>query len=131
MQLYSAQKHDHDVSPTTEFSVTGNVKRNYVRIQDLKAFREEALGNTVVKSRHGDEKEVVKDLKGIQLKAILDSANIFMEKITKNLGSWLLLLTASDGYVNTYSWNELFNTTVRGSRIYYHRNGRQADKRYG
>lgn len=114
LQAY-AQK--HDVPATTEFRITGSVKKELTfHIDDFSAYQIDSLGNVVIRNKKGEEKALVKNLKGILLKTILDSARITADK-HKDYSELVVVLTASDGYKNVYSWNEVFNTEV-GNHVY-------------
>ena len=107
----------HDVPVTSSFEITGTVKREMkFSISDLVHFRQDSLGDIVIKNKRGEDKAVVKQLKGVLLKTFLDSAAITMDK-PKEYSELVIILIASDGYRNVYSWNELFNTDI-GSHVY-------------
>ena len=107
----------HDVPVTSEFEVSGAVK-NKVKfsIKDLSAFKQDSVGDVVLRNHRGDQKSVAKQMKGILLKTILDSANIVADK-PKEYSEFVIKLIASDGYTNVYSWNELYNTDI-GNHVY-------------
>ena len=105
-------QHDHEITPTAEFRVTGAVKRELkFRIADVAGYKQEALGDVVIRNKRGEQKDIAKQLKGVLLKTVLDSAEILADK-PKDYSELIIILTASDGYKNVYSWNELFNTEV-------------------
>lgn len=107
----------HDVPPTAQFEITGLVKKNVkFNTNDLAAFRADSVGDVVIKNKRGEQKSVARHMKGILLKAIIDSAGIKVDK-PKEYGELAIIITASDGYINVYSWNELFNTEV-GNKVY-------------
>jgi len=107
----------HDVPVTNEFRITGLVKKEITfRISDIGHYRQDSLGDLIIRNRKGDEKSRAKNLKGILLKTLLDAAGIVAEK-PKDYASIVIKLTASDGFVNVFSWNELFNTEI-GDHVY-------------
>ena len=107
----------NEVPPTTDFEVTGAVKKSLkISISDLAAFKQDTLGDVIIRNNRGEQKGVAKQLKGIMLKTILDSAAITADK-PKEYSEYVIKLIASDGYVNVYSWNELYNTDI-GARVY-------------
>jgi hypothetical protein len=107
----------HDVPPTTEFKISGAVKKTMtVTSSALQHMPQDAIGDVMITNHRGDPKTTLKQLKGILLKTLLDSAGIISQK-PKDLSELMIRLTASDGYKNVYSWNELFNTEV-GNHVY-------------
>ena len=107
----------HDVPVTSSFEMTGAVKKEMkFSISDIVHFRQDSLGDVVIKNKRGEDKAVVKQLKGVLLKTFLDSAAITMDK-PKEYSELVIILIASDGYRNVYSWNELFNTDI-GNHVY-------------
>lgn len=107
----------HDVPPTSSFEISGLVKKKLkINIADLKRMKQYDLGDVVIRNHKGDPKHTAKQLKGILLRTLLDSAEITADK-PKEYSEYAILLTASDGYKNVYSWNEIYNTEV-GNRVY-------------
>jgi hypothetical protein len=122
----------HDVPPTSEFTVTGLVSRPlHFRLADLNRFHQDALGDLPIKNRRGEVKSTSRNLSGILLKSVLDSAGIVADK-PKEYNDLIIVLTASDGYRNVFSWNELFNTEI-GNHVYIitSMDGDSADKVQG
>jgi hypothetical protein len=115
--LASANAQENVVPPTSEFTVKGIVKNELTfRISDVGKYKQEELHDVLIRNQKGEQKRVVKSVKGILLKTILESADIQAEK-PKDYSEIYIVLTASDGYKNVYSWNELFRTDV-GKHIY-------------
>ena len=111
-----AQRHNN-VPPTEEFRITGEIKKEMTfSIADLLKRSPENIGDVVVRNHRGDAKDTVRGLKGILLRTLLDSVALNVEK-PKDYSEYYVSLTASDGYRNVYSWNELFNTEV-GIHVY-------------
>ena len=108
----------HNVVPATnEFVIKGEVKNELkITIKDLLRYKQEALGDVVITNKQGEVKSVGKGMKGVLLKTILDSANIYTEK-HKEYSELCIILIASDDYRNVYSWNEIYNTEV-GQHIF-------------
>lgn len=107
----------HSVPATAEFKVAGAVKKEMrFQISDLNGFRQDTLGDVVIRNHKGEQKAVAKQLTGILLKTVLDSAGILVDK-PKEYSELVITLIASDGYRNVYSWNELFNTEI-GDHVY-------------
>jgi hypothetical protein len=115
LQLYA--QHDHEIPPTGRFTVSGIVKHEIkFRTDNLSGYTQDSLGDVIMRNKKGEQKGIAKHLKGILLKTILDSAAIIVGK-PKEYGELVITLTASDGYQNVYSWNELFNTEI-GNHVY-------------
>ena len=91
-----------EVVATLSFKVTGLVSRETeIRINDLLHYKQDTLAGIDAKSK----------IKGVLLKTILDAVGITNVK-HKEYGQVIIILTASDGYINTYTWNELYKTDV-------------------
>jgi hypothetical protein len=115
--LVSANAQKNEVPPTSEFTVKGLVKHELTfRITDLGQFKQEELHDVMIRNQKGEQKRVAKSVKGILLKTVLEKADIHAEKPKEFSGIYIVLI-ASDGYKNVYSWNELFSTEV-GKHIY-------------
>lgn len=117
LSLASANAQKNAVLPTSEFTVKGFVKNEFVfKIKDLDQYKQEELHDVVIRNQKGEQKEVAKSVKGILLKTALEKAEIHADKPKEYSGIYIVL-TGSDGYKNVYSWNELFSTDV-GKHIY-------------
>ena len=117
LSLASANAQKNEVPPTAEFTITGIVKHELTfKIGDIDQYKQDDLGDVVVRNQKGEQKRIAKGVKGILLKSILEKADIYAEK-PKEYSSIYIVLTASDGYKNVYSWNELFKTDI-GEHIY-------------
>lgn len=115
--LASASAQKNEVQPTSEFTVKGFVKNEFTfRIKDIDQYKQEELRDALVRNQKGEQKRVAKSVKGILLTTVLEKADIHAEKPKEYSGIYIVL-TASDGYKNVYSWNELFRTEV-GKHIY-------------
>jgi len=91
-----------EVVATLSFKVTGLVSRETeIKINDLLHYKQDTLAGIDAKSK----------IKGVLLKTILDAVGITNVK-HKEYGQVIIILTASDGYINTYTWNELYKTDV-------------------
>ena len=105
------------VDPTEEFAIKGAVKHElHLSIKDLLQFRQDTLLNVVFRDKGGKAKGTGRDMKGVLLRTVLDSAHV-EAKDHKVLNELCIVLSASDGYKNVYSWNELFNTSI-GDSVY-------------
>src|SRR5271156_666738 len=117
LTLASANAQENFVPPTSEFTVTGIVTNELTfGIKDLDQYKQEDLGDMVIRNQKGEQKRIAKSVKGILFKTVLEKAGIHADK-PKEYSEIYIVLTASDGYKNVYSWNELFRTEV-GEHIY-------------
>lgn len=115
--VFSVRAQHPDVPVTNEFHISGAVKKELTfSIQDILRFKQDSLGDVVIKNKRGEDKSVAKNIKGVLLKTLLDSAGIVADK-PKEYSELYIILIASDGYKNVYSWNELFNNEV-GNHVY-------------
>lgn len=113
----SATAQEHPVAPTDAFLVSGSVKKSLkITLSDLAHMPQADLGDVPLKNKKGEDKGVLHTLKGVLLKDVLQNAEVVAAK-HKNYSELCVVLTASDGYSNVYSWNELFNTAV-GDKVY-------------
>lgn len=114
LQLFAAA---HDVAPTKEFKVTGNIKAPQVfTMQHILAMKQVTLNDVNIKNHKGDDKGMIKGVKGVLLKDILKDIVYVYDK-PKELSEFYFVFTASDGYKNVYSWNEIYNTAI-GAQLY-------------
>jgi len=112
-----AHAQEHPVPSTDAFVVSGSVKKSLkISASDLAQMQQADLGDIPLKNKKGEDKGTLHGLKGVLLKDLLQGAGIVAAK-HKNYSELCVVLTASDGYSNVYSWNELFNTAV-GDKVY-------------
>lgn len=105
------------IDVTKQFKVTGVVTQPVTfDIATIKKYPETALGDVVLKNHKGEDKNTAKNVKGVLLKMLLDSVHVKVEK-PRYFSELIVVLVASDGYKNVYSWNELVNTEV-GNHVY-------------
>ncbi|MBX2905450.1 MAG: hypothetical protein KF744_05390 [Taibaiella sp.] len=117
LSSFATSAQEHPVSPTDVIVVTGSVKKSLtVNISDLMHMKQTDLGDVPLKNKKGEDKGVLHDLKGVLLRDVISNTEIVAAK-HKNYSELCIVLTASDGYTNVYSWNELFNTAV-GDKVY-------------
>ena len=106
-----------EVENTARFTIEGHVRNSMsVDIAGIMKYPAVAIGDMLVKNQRGEDKETVREMKGVLLRTFIDSAGINVEK-HKDLNRVYIVLTASDGYKNLYSWNELFNSET-GNHVY-------------
>lgn len=100
-----------DIPPTDRFSISGAVKQPMEwTATALAGMPQDTLS---IADSHDGSRHM---MRGVLLKTLLDSAHVHTTD-HKAYSQLCIVLTASDGYKNIYSWNELFNTPV-GDRIY-------------
>jgi len=110
-----AQRH---IEPTTQFTISGLVNHPVtVTLADIKALPQTPIGDIAIKNQKGEDKRTVKGAKGVLLKQFLEKAEVNAGDKPKELNAVYFVLTASDGYTNVYSWNELFNNDL-GNHVY-------------
>ena len=108
----------HKVERTNQFSIEGLVdKPAVVDFAAILKYPQVRLGEVTVRNHRGEEKMTAKGVKGVLLKQVIDSSVRIAIRKPKELSELYIVLTASDGYKNVYSWNELFNTVV-GDHVY-------------
>ncbi|MBS1772113.1 MAG: molybdopterin-binding protein [Bacteroidetes bacterium] len=106
-----------DIPATDKFTICGDIPKEITyTIGDILKYSQVTLNDMVIKNHKGEDKGTAKNLKGVLLKPLLDSAHITFEK-PKELSEYYFVFIASDGYKNVYSWNEIFNTSI-GDGIY-------------
>ncbi len=108
--LSDAQK--NLVSPSTAISIGGDILNpTQFSIDDLKQMPSESIPDAFIYNHDGIPKDTLKNLKGIPLKTILDNIE-FKYESPKELGSFIFIMVASDGYAVSCSWNEIYNTEI-------------------
>ena len=85
-------------------------------LNELLKLDQENLGDLLITNHKGEPKSVLKNLKGVSLKALLNNTAIHATW-SKDFAQAVIILTASDGYSNSYSWNDLFNSDI-GDHVY-------------
>ncbi len=105
------------VMPTSSFEVKGLVQHQLsFSLANLSALPQDSVGDVVVTNKKGEWKETMHGVRGVKLKTVLDSAGIEQTN-HKDYGALAIVLKASDGYTNVYSWNELYNNKA-GDKVY-------------
>ncbi|MBS1584137.1 MAG: molybdopterin-binding protein [Bacteroidetes bacterium] len=106
------------VLATSEFRITGDIaKERTVIIADIMKYPQVELGDISIKNHRGEEKVKARHVKGVLLMQLLDSAGGIQAEKPKELSEYYFVFTASDGYKNVYSWNEIYNSPV-GKQLY-------------
>lgn len=113
----AATAQEHPVPVTDSFRISGAVAaERTVTLSQVLKMPQHQLGDIMLRNKKGEAKGTLHGLAGVPLKAVLEAAQIQAPK-HKNLSELCVILTASDGYSNVYSWNELYNTAV-GDSVY-------------
>jgi DMSO/TMAO reductase YedYZ molybdopterin-dependent catalytic subunit len=103
-------------------SVSGEVKKPLqLSVADVKALPSRTVKDVAIISKHGTT--MIKSLKGVLLKDILDKAEIAAKQPgdTKRM---FIVATATDNYKAVFSWNELFNSPLsEGILVAYEKDG--------
>lgn len=133
--LHSAPSRGHENSQPEKFmshalKITGEVKnKGELTVGDLKKMPAQTLTDIPIISKHGTT--IIKSLKGVLLKDILDKAEI----VSKNPGEtkrMYVVASATDGYKAIFSWNELFNSPLSaGILVGYEKNQIKLDDSEG
>ncbi|WP_164110364.1 MULTISPECIES: molybdopterin-dependent oxidoreductase [Sphingobacterium] len=96
--------------------VTGEVENKLVlTVDDLKKMNQNNLNNVDIICENGAKTSVRKSYKGVLLKDILSKAKIIQHHHRDR--NFYIVARASDDYMATFSWAELFNN-VNGEKTY-------------
>jgi hypothetical protein len=102
--------HMHDVKPTEQFTVEGDIRKTLVfNLSDAGSFKTFAHDSVVIYNHLHQRKSVIKNIRGILLKDVLDRAEINVTS-PKLLSEYYIICIASDDYKVVFSWNEIFNS---------------------
>lgn len=115
---------------TRSLMVSGEVKNPLeLSVKDLKKMKSQALKDIPIISKHGTK--VIKSLKGVLLRDVLDKAEILSKK-SGDTKIMYIVASASDGYRAVFSWNEVFNSAMsEGILIAYEKNHAELDDHEG
>jgi hypothetical protein len=95
---------------TVQFAVTGSVeKESTLSITDIASQPHTELGDLPIVNHSGEQVSTAKKAKGVLLKDVLKNV-VITSPSGRELSSFYILCTASDGYAVTFSWNEVFNS---------------------
>ena len=98
------------VSPSNSVSIQGKVKKELIfTLKEAGGFHTVAVDSLVIYNHLHVRKRGIRNIKGILLKELLDSAGIDAPN-PKLLSEVYVTCVASDGYKIVFSWNEIFNT---------------------
>lgn len=114
LTLLKAQK---NIIPTDAFTIEGDVKKEMrIHLNDLGGFEIKSIGDLLITNHLGESKGMAKQLKGILMRDLLSKIE-FNAGNPRELSEFCQVFTASDGYRNVYSWNEIFNSP-NGDHLY-------------
>ncbi len=106
-----------NVSPTDSFTVTGDIKKPVTfYFNRLDTFKSKSLNDVTTLNHMGQVRSVIKNVKGVLLKDVLNSIELIAPK-PKDLSSYYIECIATDGYKVIFSRNEIFNT-ANGDNTY-------------
>jgi len=98
------------IQPTESFTVNGKVKQSFsFSLKDAASYKQHHIDSLVIYSHNMERRKVLKQVKGVLLKDIIEKAGIEISP-PKLMSEFYINCIASDGYLVVFSWNELFNT---------------------
>lgn len=101
-----------NVSPTDKFVIEGKVKNSFsFSLDQASHYKATDIDSIVIYNHLMQRKRVIKNIKGILLRDIIDKAVIDISS-AKLLSEVYITCLASDNYKVVFSWNELFNTEI-------------------
>lgn len=108
---------------TESISISGAVENKLtLNVTDLRKFPPHQIGEVPVICQSGANKGKLENLKGVQLKDILEKAAI-ITKSNNDVKKMVIIATASDGYKVVFSWSEVFNSPVgEGVIVFFEKN---------
>ena len=102
----------HDGTPSTSVHVIGAVKAPHeFDLTAIKALAAHDTGPAEVVCASGVTVGKVSNFRGVRLTDVINHVGI-EEKGHKDTRRMVIIARATDGYVVTFSWNELFNTPI-------------------
>ena len=101
-----------NVRPTDKFTIEGKVKNSFgFSLDQAGQYKATGVDSIVIYNHLMQRKRVIKNIKGILLKDIIDKAVIDMPA-PKLLSEIYITCVATDNYKVVFSWNELYNTDI-------------------
>jgi hypothetical protein len=101
-----------NINPTDKFVIEGKVKNSFsFSLDQASQYTITGIDSVVIYNHLLQRKRVIKNIKGILLKDIIDKAVIDISQ-PKLLSEVYITCIASDNYKVVFSWNELFNTDI-------------------
>lgn len=101
---------------TVEFKIISATDSITITTDSIKKIPSQKLPDLRLTNHHGEFKKLLANLQGIPIKTFLEKIKPVTEK-PKELNEYYYIFRAGDDYINVYSWNEIFNTSV-GDSIY-------------
>lgn len=124
-----AQKADSTIKGPTFVAVDGLVDSSFsISNANLDRFTITEGKNIPVTGPKGDVKYTISSFKGILLTEILSKAKISLAK-EKDRGKYVVVVTASDGYTVSFTYNELmFAAAGKNTYLLFEEDGKPIDK---
>lgn len=98
--------------PSDKFVIEGKVKNSFSFSLDQSVqYKAAGIDSIVIYNHLMQRKKVIKNIKGILLKDVIEKAVIDISS-PKLLSEIYITCIASDNYKVVFSWNELFNTDI-------------------
>lgn len=100
------------VPPSSAIGIGGDVLNpTEFSIENLKQMPSDSIPDVFIYNHDGIPKDTLKNLKGIPIQTLLEDIK-FKYDSPKELGSFIFIMVASDGYAVSCSWNEVYNTEI-------------------
>ena len=110
--------------PESLVKVGGEVKQTiFLSRGDLMALKRRDYTETRTVTQDGKEAQVLIRYQGVPLKELLDRAGLKPDR--RVIRKAVVLLTAKDGYQTTFSWGELYNSSMGDGVIVVLRHGNE------
>ena len=101
-----------NINPTDKFVIEGKVKNSFgFSLDQATRYKTTGIDSIVIYNHLMQRRRVIKNIKGILLKDLIDKAVIDISS-PKLLSEVYITCIASDNYKAVFSWNELFNTDI-------------------
>lgn len=120
-----AEKHTKSGTPSTSIHVSGAVKTpTDFSVVALRQMTGQDTGKMPVVCASGATVATVKNFRGVRLIDVLDRVGVDTQG-HKDGRSMVVIARATDGYMVTFSWNELYNTPIGDSvLVAYEKDGK-------
>lgn len=127
--LSFAQKNSDTKYVTESVSVEGLIEKPMtLNVEALKQMKVEQRKNYKITNHEGVLKRKVASFKGVALREIIKQASVKLES-PKDRGKFLVVVTASDGYQTTFTYNEImFNKTGNTAFLAFEAEGKPLDQ---
>jgi hypothetical protein len=98
------------IPPSDTLFIKGKVTNPSFHLpQQMEGKGKVEVPQVVITNHKSEVKDTLHHLRGIPLRDFLSSVQFEVEK-PRDLNTFILKLTATDGYLVTFSWNEVFNS---------------------